>query len=688
MPMLRAKPWLDRWLVPASVFVLAFLPRAIYPISRGWLWYLRSIRFWDALLAGDWARTYQRYHPGVTVMWLAGCGLKLFARYRGLTSDQLLGVTPARIGTFDAAVAAGVSALAFGVALCIAWGYVLIKRITDAHTALVGSLFLALDPFLIAFGKQIHLNATLAAFMMMSALFLLNHLRVQKRAHLVWSGVFAGLSLLTKLPALFLFPFAALALAVHRLKDSASLRSAISGLRFDLAKLLLWAGVAAAVFGLLWPAMWVEPLDVLRSLAEWTFVHVETAAENPTFFNGQITADPGLAFYLATIGWKTTLVTLPLAGLALLFLLFRPRQAGRDWIAWLLLAYAAFYTLQMGLAGQKDMSYMLPAFAALDLLAAWGLVQGVQAIDRVGRRRVGPWEHRRPWLPTTLIALALSAQAAVTLARHPYYGTHHNALLGGTRVAQHMLPLQDQGEGLDLAAKYMNTLPHAQYSGAWMLSRSALIFQKKYEGLTTTVPDPRATYRVYYINHVMRRLHEEQWIEAWEADRQTTPLWSVAFDGVPYVWVYGKPPEEPAAGGPQYTVDYRVGDHIRLTAYRLSSERVSPGDTLTVVLFWQSDGQTQEDYTVFCHLLSASSELVAQHDGRPVLEIRPVPSWRAGEVMLDSHPIALNADLSPGEYELSVGMYDLDTLERAPAYNSVGERLLHDRIVLHSLSIR
>jgi hypothetical protein len=134
-------------------------------------------------------------------------------------------------------------------------------------------------------------------------------------------------------------------------------------------------------------------------------------------------------------------------------------------------------------------------------------------------------------------------------------------------------------------------------------------------------------------------------------------------------------------------VDYRLGDHIWLTGFRLSAERLSPGDTLTVVLFWQSDGQVKENYTVFCHLLSASSELVAQHDGRPVLEIRPVPSWRAGEVMLDSHPIALSVDLAPGEYELAVGMYDLETLERAPAYNSVGERLLHDRIVLRSVSV-
>jgi hypothetical protein len=162
----------------------------------------------------------------------------------------------------------------------------------------------------------------------------------------------------------------------------------------------------------------------------------------------------------------------------------------------------------------------------------------------------------------------------------------------------------------------------------------------------------------------------------------------VTFDGIPYVWVYGSPPEEPASGGPEYRVGFGLGDHIQLTGFRLSADRVSPGDTLTVVLFWRSDGQVKENYTVFCHLVSAGSELVAQHDGRPVLEIRPAPSWRDGELLLDSHPIVLSADLAPGRHELVVGMYDLETLERAPAFDSAGARLPHDAIVLTSIDVQ
>jgi hypothetical protein len=639
-------------------------------------------------------------------MWLSGMALKLFAWSRDLTSEELLRITPTKPGTFDTAATVGVLPLAIVIALCTAWAFPLLKRLTDRRLALVGSFLLALDPFLITYSKQIHLNALLAAFMLVSVLLLFDHLLNGKRASLIYSGAFAGLSLLTKSPALFLLPYTVLTLGAYRLAlfqnpawtarpkrgespEHPPLRSLIDGLRADLVKLLVWVGTAAAVVVLLWPAMWIEPLDLLRTVGRQALFHVETSHENPIFFNNQVMArDPGLLFYLATMAWKTTLVTLPMACLGGLLSLFKPHQARYNWITWLTIAYVVFFVIQMGLGSWKQESYMVPAIAALDVLAALGLVRGTRALGRVRWRHGHRLDALVPWLPGALIGLALALQAGLTLARHPYYGTHHNALLGGSRTAQHVLPLQDQGEGLDLAAAYLNTLPRAQYSGVWIHSRNGLAFERKYEGLTTSVPDPRATYRVYYVNQVMRGLGSKEWAEAWERDRRAAPLWSVAFDGIPYVWIYGASPEEPAAGGPSYAVDYRLGDHIQLTGFRLSAGSVSPGNTLTIVLFWQSDGQVKDNYTVFCHLVSAGSELVAQHDGRPVLEIRPVPSWRADELLLDSHSLGLSADLALGRYALVVGMYDLKTLERVPTFDNAGVRLPMDAIVLTSIDVQ
>ena len=135
-------------------------------------------------------------------------------------------------------------------------------------------------------------------------------------------------------------------------------------------------------------------------------------------------------------------------------------------------------------------------------------------------------------------------------------------------------------------------------------------------------------------------------------------------------------------------MSYRLGEHIALQRFRLNSETLKPGNSLTVVLFWKANVEISGNYMVFCHILSANKELVAQRDGPPIYGVRPTPSWRIGEVIEDSYEIFLGPDLPPGEYELSVGMYDPKSVARLPAYDAVGKRLPDDRIVLGSLRIQ
>lgn len=201
-------------------------------------------------------------------------------------------------------------------------------------------------------------------------------------------------------------------------------------------------------------------------------------------------------------------------------------------------------------------------------------------------------------------------------------------------------------------------------------------------GFTSTASDPWISYRVYYVNQVRRGLGGEEWREMWEADQETDPLWTAAFDGVTYVWVFGAPPGKPAAGGPERAMGNRLGEHVRLDRVRLGSETPRAGETLSAVLVWTSDSQVSESYTVLCHLLSSDGELVAQRDAPPLIGVRPTVTRRAGDVFEDSCELSLDDGLAPGDYELSVGMYDPASLERVPAYDADGRRLPVDRIFL------
>ena len=105
------------WRILALVFLLALLPRLIYPVSRPVHWYARSVNFWEALLQGDLRGTYQRVHPGVTTMWVAGLGLRIYALAHGWTGDDLSHPPSTPVGIPQFPDEAGVAALSVAIAL-------------------------------------------------------------------------------------------------------------------------------------------------------------------------------------------------------------------------------------------------------------------------------------------------------------------------------------------------------------------------------------------------------------------------------------------------------------------------------------------------------------------------------------------------------------------------------------------
>lgn len=89
--------------------------------------------------------------------------------------------------------------------------------------------------------------------------------------------------------------------------------------------------------------------------------------------------------------------------------------------------------------------------------------------------------------------------------------------------------------------------------------------------------------------------------------------------------------------------------------------------SLEVTLFWRAPAAMARDYTVFVHLLDVDGQIVAQHDGQPAWQL-PIPTgtWQPGETLRDRHTIILPANVPPGEYQLRVGVYFWQTMERLP----------------------
>jgi len=118
--------------------------------------------------------------------------------------------------------------------------------------------------------------------------------------------------------------------------------------------------------------------------------------------------------------------------------------------------------------------------------------------------------------------------------------------------------------------------------------------------------------------------------------------------------------------------DVNLGDRVTLLGYTIVGKAgadpvpAKPGETLTVILYWQGRSLMETSYTYFTHLVDEQGIIWGQHDAVPGEGERPTTTWVPGEVVTDSVPIAIRPDTPPGLYQLIGGMYDPVTGQRLP----------------------
>ncbi len=145
-------------------------------------------------------------------------------------------------------------------------------------------------------------------------------------------------------------------------------------------------------------------------------------------------------------------------------------------------------------------------------------------------------------------------------------------------------------------------------------------------------------------------------------------------------------PRSPVSDDVTYQVDAHLGEAITLVGYDISAERVRHGDTITVTLVWRAGAPLDVDYTAFVHLVDSNGELVDQSDQMPLGGAYPTSFWQAGDVVRDAHRLTID-DGASGACTLSIGMYNLETSDRLPAYEENGTRFGDDIITVGGVTI-
>lgn len=123
---------------------------------------------------------------------------------------------------------------------------------------------------------------------------------------------------------------------------------------------------------------------------------------------------------------------------------------------------------------------------------------------------------------------------------------------------------------------------------------------------------------------------------------------------------------------------------IALRGWDVAPDSVQAGGTLTVTLYWQTEGPLSRAYSVFLHLVEEETGLiVAQRDAYPARGNRVTWEWPAGVLIPDPHQITVPATApTPSRCRLVVGLYDYATGERLARRDEVGDAVTLTSVAL------
>ena len=103
---------------------------------------------------------------------------------------------------------------------------------------------------------------------------------------------------------------------------------------------------------------------------------------------------------------------------------------------------------------------------------------------------------------------------------------------------------------------------------------------------------------------------------------------------------------------------------LAVGAYHTST--LTPGQPLTVTLYWQAQQRVTRDVQILTQLLDREGNALATAHTWPLHGVYRVVAWRAGETVPLTTTLSIPAGAAPGAYRLMAGVWDVLRQERVP----------------------
>ena len=152
-----------------------------------------------------------------------------------------------------------------------------------------------------------------------------------------------------------------------------------------------------------------------------------------------------------------------------------------------------------------------------------------------------------------------------------------------------------------------------------------------------------------------------------------------------YDWLYdlGSTPAKMSVQTPAITGDAptgftpingQIGDFAHLIGYQIDTTYAQPGGYVDLTLLWETLGSAPIDYQLFTHLHDGEN-MRGQLDGQPMCSSAPTSKWLSDQYVIDPYRIPIQPEAALGSVPLTVGMYNLATLQRLPSFAADGTQI-------------
>lgn len=290
-----------------SIFLVAFYIAIRLPYlgfsnfnTDSFKWKTRIYDFGFGVFNLNLDQTVQKYHPGVTLLWIGTFSVKFF----NFINENLLAQTISE-GSIDFVFALNFYQIFFLVlaqAGLIFLLFYFLSQIYDPFKAFLTILILTLEPFFLSITTTLHLDGLLNLFILNFLVTFYLFLKNSSRLNLYFSSIFMGLALLTKTTALLFFPVVVLGIfAKYLLVKDINWK--------DIFKnIFIFSLTSFLIYFIVWPGMWSDPINTLNYVYKGVTVGTE---DHSQIYFGSLVNDPGPFYYLIVTLLKGTIYIFP-----------------------------------------------------------------------------------------------------------------------------------------------------------------------------------------------------------------------------------------------------------------------------------------------------------------------------------------------------------------------------------------